>query len=155
MQSAFKHELHNMELIIIRYRIPLSVIPATSWYEHDQFEMLWEMHTPSLIHLYTPSTVPRTLSSLYAHPTPRRESSSTQQMGGNHLTRRWRRSGTRLHTRTLITTCFRTSSPHLRFSPCFYTCSSLIPISSQNNSPLITFSHWAQSCYICSQIWCF
>lgn len=26
MQSAFKHELHNTELIILRYRIPLSVI---------------------------------------------------------------------------------------------------------------------------------
>ena len=34
MQSAFKHELHKMELIILRYHIPLSVIPAISWYEH-------------------------------------------------------------------------------------------------------------------------
>lgn len=58
MQSAFKHELHNMELIIIRYRIPLSVIPATSWYEHDQFEMLWDAHPipdPSVHPIHGPS----------------------------------------------------------------------------------------------------
>lgn len=95
---------------------------------------------PLLTHVYIPYTVPQTLPSLYMHPMPKRESSRTQQMGRNHLKRRWRRSGTGLATRMLITACFHTSSP---YNP------------PQNNPPLITFSHGAQSCYIRSQIWCF